>query len=95
MAILSKADYVSKFNDSSTGLLKDNTTKAITPLKHRTQVEDTGDSFVNKVTDGYYGTFSTSGTNTYTASSSPTITAYTSGDRFIGKFNAEIGRAHV
>lgn len=47
MAQLSGLDYEGKYNNSTTGLLKDNSTHDIVPSRHRSQVTDTKDSFVN------------------------------------------------
>ncbi len=49
MAELSKADYEGKYNHPSTGLFKDNTTNDIEAEDVRAEVEDTSDSFVNRI----------------------------------------------
>lgn len=49
MAELSKADYEGKYNHPSTGLFKDNVTEDIEAVDVRAEVEDTADSFVNRV----------------------------------------------
>ncbi len=49
MAELSKSDYESKYNNGTTGLFKDNTTEDIEAVDVRAEVEDTADSFVNRI----------------------------------------------
>lgn len=49
MAELNKSDYESKYNHISTGLFKDNTTEDIEASDVRAEVEDTADSFVNRL----------------------------------------------
>lgn len=49
MAELSKANYEGKYNHATTGLFKDNTTEDIEAVDVRAEVEDTADSFVNRV----------------------------------------------
>lgn len=75
MAELSAIAYEDKYNNAVTGLLKDQNNKEIIPARHRSQVTDTKDSFVNYRTDvdkyirsteitgttDYVGTISTAG----------------------------------
>lgn len=85
MANLSKLDYQGKYNHASTGLFKDNTANDIGADDVRTLVTDTSDSFLNKTDDAYTAIFpqvTASGTDTYTATLSPEITAYVLGQKF-------------
>jgi hypothetical protein len=95
MALLNNNDLEGKFNNGSTGLFKANTTGAIGSGDARALVEDLTDSFVNKVDDIYTSYLITaSGTDTYTGTPSPALTAYVSGTRFYVKFtNANTGAA--
>jgi hypothetical protein len=95
MALLNNGDLEGKFNNVSTGLFKTNTSGDIGSDDARALVEDLTDSFVNKVDDVYTSYVVTaSGTDTYTATSSPSIGAYTSGTKFFVKFtNANTGAA--
>lgn len=96
MANLSKLDYQGKYNNSSTGLFKDNTTKDIGADDVRTLVEDTSDSFYNKTDDAHtlIPQFTASGTDTYTATPSPAISSYAAGQTFKILFtNANTGAA--
>ncbi len=49
MAELSKSDYEAKYNSPTTGLFKDNVTEDIEAIDVRAEVEDTKDSFVNRI----------------------------------------------
>lgn len=49
MAELSRLDYENKYNNATTGLFKDNTTEDIEAVDVRAEVEDTADSFVNRI----------------------------------------------
>jgi len=49
MAELSKSDYENKYNNGTTGLFKDNITEDIEAVDVRAEVEDTADSFVNRL----------------------------------------------
>jgi hypothetical protein len=97
MAALENAPFIVKYNDASTGLFKANTTQNRSTLQDRTLIQDLTDSFLNKA-DGtdIYKTFAitASGTDTYTATPSPAITAYTTNHHFYVTFtNANTGAA--
>jgi hypothetical protein len=61
MAELSKADYEGKYNHATTGLFKDNTTEDIEAVDVRAEVEDTADSFVNRLDEMALVSVSTAG----------------------------------
>jgi hypothetical protein len=95
MALLNNTDLEGKFNHASTGLFKTNTVGAIGSDDARALVEDLTDSYVNKVEDIYTSySVTASGTDTYTATPSPALTAYAANTRFFIKFtNANTGAA--
>ena len=80
MAELSKADYEGKYNHVSTGLFKDNTTEDIEASDVRAEVEDTADSFVNRIDELAIVSVDTSGDLTLNFGSS--VLAYSR--RFVG-----------
>jgi hypothetical protein len=84
MAEINKTDFDTKYvqNSGVAALFKDNTTEDISASDIRTFAEDIKDSLLNKK-DEIYKSFSAtaSGTNTYTATLSPAITAYVAGQR--------------
>lgn len=61
MAELSKSDYENKYNNGTTGLFKDNTTEDIEAVDVRAEVEDTADSFVNRLDEMALFSVSTAG----------------------------------
>lgn len=81
MAELSKADYEGKYNHASTGLFKDNTTEDIEAVDVRAEVEDTADSFVNRVDEMDIVSSDTTGA-TITLDFGSTVLAYSR--RFYG-----------
>lgn len=91
MAQLSKSAFLSKW----ASLFADNSTRNISELDLRDFRQDISDSFLSGVDDVYKGYLATAaGTNTYTATASPAITAYASGQRFYILFtNANTGAA--
>lgn len=91
MAQRSRAQYKTTKN----ARYADNTSGDVSAGDSRDMFEDTADSFIN-ITDDAYTSFgvTAAGTDTYTATLSPAITAYSSGQRFLVKFtNANTGAA--
>lgn len=89
MAQQDKTTFEGTFNNSSTGLFKTNTTKDIGSDDLRTLVDNLTDSVPFNQDDRYTWSFpqvSTTGTNTYAATPSPVITAYSTGQAFKIKF---------
>jgi hypothetical protein len=89
MAAQDKTTFEGTFNNSSTGLFKPNTTKDIGSDDLRTLVDNLTDSVPFNEDDRYTWSFpqvSTTGTNTYAATPSPAITAYSTGQAFKIKF---------
>lgn len=89
MAQQDKTTFEGTFNNSSTGLFKTNTTKDIGSDDLRTLVDNLTDSVPFNQDDRYTWSFpqvSTTGTNTYAATPSPAITAYSTGQAFKIKF---------
>jgi hypothetical protein len=95
MAQQDKTTFEGTFNNSSTGLFKTNTTKDIGSDDLRTLVDNLTDSVPFNEDDRYAWPFpqvTASGTNTYTATAAPAITAYGTGQKFQIKFtNASSG----
>lgn len=95
MAAQDKTTFEGTFNNSSTGLFKTNTTKDIGSDDLRTLVENLTDSVPFNEDDKYTWAspqVTASGTNTYTATPSPAIAAYATGQEFKIKFtNASTG----
>lgn len=91
MAQLNGANFLSKW----AGLFADNTTGDISAEDMRDFRQDLVDSFPNFLDDAYDAfTVTAGGTNTYTATLSPAITAYSSTHRYFVKFtNANTGAA--
>lgn len=81
MAELSKADYEGKYNNASTGLFKENTTEDIGAVDVRAEVEDTADSFVNRIDEMDIVSSDTTGA-TITLDFGTTVLAYSR--RFFG-----------
>lgn len=63
MAELSKSDYENKYNNATTGLFKDNVTEDIEAQDVRAEVEDTKDSFVNRIDEMALVTVDTTGSS--------------------------------
>lgn len=85
MAQQDKLTYEGTFNHALTGLFKDNTAGEIEAIDHRTQVTNTKDSVPFTLDDSYTWPFpqvTAAGTDTYTATLSPPITAYAAGQKF-------------
>lgn len=85
MAQQDKLTYEGTFNNSTSGLFKDNTSGDIEAADHRLQVTNTKDSVPFTLDDSYTWPFpqvTASGTDTYTATLSPEITAYVVGQKF-------------
>lgn len=85
MAQQDKTTFEGTFNNASTGLFKDNTTGDIGADDARTLVTNTKDSVPFTKDDSYIWPFpqvTAAGTNTYTATLSPVITAYVIGQKF-------------
>lgn len=96
MAVLDKNSFEVKYNDASTGYFKANTTQNRVTSQDRELVTDLKDSVLFKSDVDAYLTFAVTaaGTDTYTATPSPAITAYTSYHRFYVLFtNANTGAA--
>jgi hypothetical protein len=96
MAALDKNSFEVKYNDTGTGYFKDQTTQARVPSQDRALVTDIKDSFVNKNDIDVYvsNIVSTSGTDTYTATLVPAISAYVTHHYYLIKFvNANTGAA--
>src|SRR5690606_20081384 len=91
MAQLSKSAFLSKWNS----LFADNSTRAISEEDLRDFRQDIADSFLSGLDDVYKGYLATAaGTNTYTSTASPAITAYAAGQKFYVLFtNANTGAA--
>lgn len=82
MTQLSKANTLVKYNDSGSGLFKDQTAKEIGADDSRALVLDTTESVPYTLDDSYTWAFpkaDTSGTDTYTATLVPHINAYANG----------------
>lgn len=82
MAQQNKATFEGTFNDPTTGLYKTNTTGAIGSDDQRTAIENIADSVPFTLDDSYTWPFpkaNTAGTNTYTATFTPTISTLVSG----------------
>lgn len=85
MAQQTKTDYEGTFNSVTVGLFKNNTAGDIGADDARTLVENTADSVPFTLDDSYTWPFpqvTASGTDTYTATLSPAITAYVVGQKF-------------
>lgn len=97
MAQQNKTDYEGTFNSVTVGLFKNNTAGDIGADDARTLVENTADSVPFTLDDSYTWPFpqvTASGTDTYTATLSPAITAYVAGQKFQILFtNANTGAA--
>lgn len=97
MGALIKTDFDAKYGANTGGgaLFKDNTAGDIGANDMRSQAIDIKDSFLNILDDIYKKyAVTASGTDTYTATPSPTLTAYTSGDVYYILFtNANTGAA--
>lgn len=95
MAQLTKANTVTKYNDTGSGLFKDNTSGDIGADDARALVTDVTDSVPFTSDDSYTWPFpqvTASGTDTYAATTSPAISAYATGQKFQIKFtNASTG----
>lgn len=86
---MNTTDFKSKYNNGSTGLFMDNSSGDIGANDARSLVVDVGDNFVNKETDGFYATGTTSGTgNIYGVTLVPVPPGYVNGHRYTLKFHA-------
>ena len=90
MAELSKADYEGKYNHATTGLFKDNTTEDIEAQDVRAEVEDTADSFVNRLDEMDIFSSDTTGA-TITLDFGSTVLAYSR--RFYGSSSFATAKA--
>jgi hypothetical protein len=96
MAVRTTTQFKALYGSSGT-LFPDNTTAEISEGDVRAFGEDIADSFMNESDDPYTSPFpqvTASGTDTYTATLSPAITAYATGQKFQILFtNANTGAA--
>jgi hypothetical protein len=97
MAELNKTDFDTIYvqNSGASAVFKDNTTEDIGANDMRDFGRDIKDSFLNKKSELHNSFYATaSGTDTYAATPSPAVTAYSDGLRFYIKFtNANTGPA--
>lgn len=97
MAATDGLTFEGTFNHAGTGLFKNNTAGDIGADDVRTLVTAVKESYVNRIDDAYTAPFpqvTAAGTDTYTATLSPAISAYAAGQKFQILFtNANTGAA--
>lgn len=87
MAAQDSLSFEGTFNNTTDGLFDTNTTQAIESVDLRALVTAIKESYANKIDDSIFALITTSGTNTYTGTSIPAITAYSTGQKFEVKFS--------